>query len=100
MWAFKGMNGPPTANYHRLCKRNAGYPTGREAHGYEVPVILVGVTTYQGDRQVHEPVTGGRGTGCHGGEGREVRRMQCAATLLATIRDRGKQGLPLEEVYI
>ena len=26
--------------------------------------------------------------------------MQCAATLLATIRDHGKQGLPLEQVYI
>src|ERR687893_802660 len=32
-------------------------------------------------------------------EGREVREMRSAEQVLAIIHDRGKQGLPLEDVY-
>jgi hypothetical protein len=59
--AYKGTNGTPKADCYRPCKRNAGYPTGREAYGYGVLVVVVGVTTHQGVR--NKPHTGRRGTG-------------------------------------
>jgi hypothetical protein len=31
--------------------RNTGWPTGREPYGHGVPIVVVGVTTYQGERE-------------------------------------------------
>ena len=39
--------------YYVSYDRNSGYPTRREPHGYGVIVIVVGVTTYQGEWESH-----------------------------------------------
>jgi hypothetical protein len=31
--------------------RNTGWPKGREPYGHGVPIVVVGVTTYQGERE-------------------------------------------------
>src|SRR6266545_4446462 len=44
----------------------------------------------------HHRAKGGRGPRCTAGE---VREMRTAATVLGIIRERGKRGLPLEDLY-
>jgi len=43
------MSGAPTSVFDVRFVRNAGWPTGRESYGHGVPIVVVGVTTYQGD---------------------------------------------------
>ncbi len=43
------MNDVPKATYDVHCIRNAGSPTGRESYGDGASIVVVGVTTYQGD---------------------------------------------------
>jgi hypothetical protein len=43
------MSGAPTSVYDVRFVRNAGWPMGRESYGHGVPMVVVGVTTYQGD---------------------------------------------------
>ena len=43
------MNDVPTLAYYVHCIRKAGWPTGGDAYGHGVPIVVVGVTSYQGD---------------------------------------------------
>ena len=45
----KGMNEVPTSVYYVRDIRNSGWPTGRESYGHAVLVVVVGVTSHQGD---------------------------------------------------
>jgi hypothetical protein len=47
----KEMSGRPTSRSIRTTKTNAGSPTGREPYGDGVPIVVVGVTSHQGDRE-------------------------------------------------
>src|SRR3954470_15148523 len=78
-------------------KGNSGSPKGREPYGDGVPVVVVGVTPHQGEResrlqgqvaQVFTIIRNG-----------EVCVMQRAETLLEVIHERGKRGLPLERLH-
>src|SRR5258708_23334571 len=50
-------------------------------------------------RRTGKPSTGRREAGDGDARGREVRAMRDAATVLGIIPERGKQGLPLHDVY-
>src|SRR4029453_18256074 len=50
-------------------------------------------------RRAGEPSTGRRGTGGWMSDGREGCVMQNAETVLDVLRERGGQGLPLDELY-
>jgi hypothetical protein len=43
------MNGVPTSVYDVHSIRNAGWPTGGDAYGHGILVVVVGVTPHQGD---------------------------------------------------
>jgi hypothetical protein len=45
------MNGISTLVYDVSYIRNAGSPTGRESYGDGVPIVVVGVTPHQGERE-------------------------------------------------
>src|SRR5439155_17379155 len=74
----------------RLASVNTGLPKGRESHGNGVPVVV----------RVRENLTHGKG-----GQviliakNRKVREMRDAETVLEIIQERGRQGLPLEDIY-
>ena len=74
-----------------------GSPTGRESYGDGGPVVVAGVTPGQGGRESRPQGEGGQVTG-HS-EDREVCVMQSAETVLGVLRERGRRGLPLEELY-
>ena len=77
---------------------NVGSPKGRESYGDRVPVVVAGVTTCQsGDRESR--TTGRRGTGDRTARNREVCVMQDAETVLDVLRERGRKGLPCDELY-
>src|SRR3954469_35135 len=74
---------------------NVGSPTGREPYGDRVPVVVAGVTPCQsGDRESR--TTGPRGTG-DGHQG--TVRYANAEAVLAVLRERGRKGLPCDELY-
>ena len=81
----------------RTTRTNVGSPTGRESYGDGVPVVVVGVTTHL--RRAGKPSTGQRGTGDRILEDREVCVMQSAETVLDILRERGRRGLPCDELY-
>src|SRR3954468_2782482 len=76
---------------------NAGSPTGRESYGDGGPVVVAGVTTGQGGRESRPH--GRRGPGDRTPRSREVCVMQSAETVLGVLRERGRRGLPCEELY-
>ncbi len=43
------MNDIPTLAYDVQNIRNAGWPTGGDAYGHRVLMVVVGVTSHQGD---------------------------------------------------
>jgi hypothetical protein len=43
------MNGVPKSVYDVHGIRKAGWPTGGDAYGHRVPMVVVGVTPHQGD---------------------------------------------------
>src|SRR5206468_3748804 len=50
-------------------------------------------------RRAGKPPAGPRGPGDRTFEGREVCEMQNAETVLGVLRERGRRGLPCEELY-
>src|SRR6266571_1974998 len=68
----------------------AGSPTGREPYGDGVPIVVrarENLAHGEGGQEVRSRICG------------EVREMRDAKTILGIIRTRGRQGLPLEDVY-
>src|SRR5712691_3830617 len=76
---------------------NVGAPKGRESYGDRVPVLAAGVTTCRGGRESR--ATGRRGTGVRHYRSQEACEMQPAETVLGVIRERGRKGLPCDELY-
>src|SRR5690242_14679840 len=74
-----------------------GSPTGRESYGDGGLVLVAGVTTGQGGRESRPH--GRRGPGDRTPQSREVCEMQSAETVLGVLRERGRRGLPCEELY-
>ena len=73
-----------------------GSPVGRELYGDRVPVVVAEVTTCQGGREGRPQGEGAQVTGYHNREGCE---MQSTETVLGVLRDRGRKGLPCNELY-
>ena len=80
----------------RTTETNVGSPTGREPHGDAVPVVVAGVTTGQGGRESRPQ---GEGAQVIGHDNRKVCEMQNAETVLGVLRERGRRGLPCDELY-
>ena len=91
------MSGPPKSRSTRTAGTNVGSPKGRESYGDAVPVVVAGVTTCQGGRESRPQGEGEQVIGHH--EDREVCVMQNAETVLGVLRERGRRGLPLDELY-
>jgi hypothetical protein len=81
----------------RMTGTNAGSPKGRESYGDTGLVVVVGVTPHQGGREVRLQGEGGQVIG-HS-RIREVCVMQNAETVLGVLRERGRRGLPCNELY-
>lgn len=73
-----------------------GSPTGREPYGDTVPVVVAGVTACQGGREGRPQ---GEGAQVIGHYDRKVCEMQNAATVLGVLHDRGRKGLPCNQLY-
>jgi group II intron reverse transcriptase/maturase len=69
--------------------KNSGLPTGREPYGNRVPIVV----------RERESRSHGEGGQVISHQEREVRKMRNAETVLGVIQDRGKRGLPLEDLY-
>jgi hypothetical protein len=79
-----------------MTKTNAGSPTGRESYGDGVPIVVAGVTACQGERESRSQGKGEQVTGYSQPEGmRNAERRK----VLGVLRERGKKGLPLDELY-
>ena len=65
-------------------------------YGHGASVVVVGRTPHQGGRE-NRPQ--GEGKQVVGPQHSEVREMRNAETVLGVIQERGKRGLPLEDVY-
>jgi group II intron reverse transcriptase/maturase len=74
-----------------------GSPKGRESYGDGAPIVAVGVTTHQGERESRSQGQVGQVTGHF--MDREVCEMQNAETVLGVLRERGRRNLPLDELY-
>jgi group II intron reverse transcriptase/maturase len=74
-----------------------GSPAGREPYGDGLLIVVVGVTTHQGEREVRLQGEAAKVTlmvsSC------EVRVMRSAETVLNILRERGQRGLPVEDLY-
>jgi hypothetical protein len=68
---------------------NVGSPKGREPYGDRVPVVVRG----------RESRPQGEGAQVTGHNNQEVCEMQNAETVLGVLRDRGRKGLPCNELY-
>ena len=79
-----------------MTKTNAGSPKGREFYGDGVPILVAGVTPRQGRRESRLQGEGEQVTGHQNGK---VCEMQNAETVLGVLRERGRKGLPLDELY-
>jgi group II intron reverse transcriptase/maturase len=73
-----------------------GSPKGREPYGDRVPVVVAGVTTCRGGREGRPQGQGAQVIGCYD---RKACGMQNADTVLGVLRDRGRKGLPCNELY-
>jgi retron-type reverse transcriptase len=74
-----------------------GSPTGREPYGDRVLAVVAGVTTCQGGREGRPQGEGAQVIGHH--QDQEVRAMQNAEVVLGVLRERGRKGLPCDELY-
>src|SRR6266496_6780997 len=97
MRAFKEMNGEPKSRYHVWRGRNAGSPKGREPYGDRGLILVAGITTREGGRESRPQGEGGQVIRMS--ENREVCVMQSAETVLDVLRERGRRGLPCDELY-
>src|SRR5258707_3380469 len=91
------MSGAPKSRSTRMTGTNVGSPKGREPYGDAGPVVVAGVTTCQGGRESRPQGEAGQVTGYS--KGRAACVMQSAATVLDVLRDRGRRGLPCDELY-
>src|SRR6266487_668025 len=71
-------------------RRNAGLPTEGDLYGNGASILV---------SERNKPFTRRRAAGNAIERNREVLVMRSAETVLAIIRERGKQGLPLEDIY-
>ena len=97
MRAIKEMSGTPTSRSDVQQGRTRDQPSGREPQGDGVPIVVVGVATHQGGRESRPQGEGAQVTGHP--KNREVCVMQNAETVLDVLRERGRRGLPLDELY-
>src|SRR5687768_7883070 len=79
-----------------MTRANMGSPKGCEPYGDRVPAVVAGVTTCQGGREGRPQGEGAQVIGYHD---QEVCVMQNAETVLGVLRDRGRKGLPCDELY-
>ena len=92
MRAFKEMSGAPTSR-----SDERGIASGARAPGRWSACSSRGSNDPPG--QAGKPPTGPPGTGDRISEHREVCEMQSAETVLDVLRERGRRGLPLDELY-
>jgi Family of unknown function (DUF5372) len=74
-----------------------GSPKGREPYGDTGTVVVVRVTPHRGGREGRP-----QGKGCQVAgypDAERVCEMQSAETVLGVLRERGRRGLPLNELY-
>src|SRR5947208_7958563 len=76
---------------------NVGSPNGREPYGDTVPVVVAGVTPCQGGREGRPQGQGAQVIGHQ--QDQEVCEMQSAEVVLGVLRERGRKGLPCNELY-
>jgi hypothetical protein len=74
-----------------------GSPKGREPQGDGAPVVVAGATTCQGGRESRPQGQGAQVAGHR--QDQEVCEMQDAETVLGVLRERGRRGLPCDELY-
>src|SRR6266516_5328152 len=80
-----------------MTETNVGSPKGREPYGDTGTVVVVRVTPHQGGRESRP-----QGKGCQVAgypDAERVCEMQSAETVLGVLRERGRRGLPLNELY-
>ena len=95
--AIKEMSRTPKSRSDVRQGRTRDQPSGREPQGDGVPIVVVGVATHQGGRESRPQGEGAQVAGPL--SDREVCVMQSAETVLDVLRERGRRGLPLEELY-
>ena len=97
MRAFKEMSGTPKS---RCCVRQGRTWDRRRGAG---PIgdggLVVVVGVHARPRRTGKPSTGQRGPGDQAFERQEVCIMQNAGTVLDVLHERGRRGLPLDELY-
>jgi len=76
---------------------NVGSPKGREPYGDTGVVVVVRVTPHQGGREGRPQGEGHQVAGYPDTE--RVCEMQSAETVLGVLRERGRRGLPVNELY-
>src|SRR5881392_2131499 len=76
---------------------NVGSPKGREPYGDTGAVVVVRVTPHQGGREGRPQGEGHQVAGYPDTE--RVCEMQSAETVLGVLRERGRRGLPLDELF-
>jgi hypothetical protein len=74
-----------------------GLPKGREPYGDTVPVVVAGAAPCQGGREGRPQGEGAQVIGHQ--QDQEVCEMQDAETVLGVLRERGRKGLPCNELY-
>jgi hypothetical protein len=74
-----------------------GSPKGRESYGDTVLVVVAGVTTSQGGREGRPQGEGAQVIGNQ--QDLEGCEMQNTETVLDILRERGRRGLPCDELY-
>src|SRR3989442_8441160 len=98
--SYKDIQGDEWDAYvtlERTALTNVGSPTGRESYGDRGPVVVAGVTTCRGGREGRPQGEGVQVIGHR--QDRKACVMQSAETVLDVLRDRGRNGLPCDELY-
>jgi hypothetical protein len=96
------MNGTPKSCYYVNPPRNTGLPTGREPYGNRAPIAGPEPGIPGRAEQVvkdGKAVIMAKGRRSLGNPNHEVCKVQKAEVILGIIHERGKRGLPLENVY-
>jgi hypothetical protein len=98
------MNGAPKSRYYVNPTQNTGFPTGREPYGNRAPIARPepDVVSFGRAEQVvkdGKAVIMAKGRRSLGNPNHKVCKMQKAEVILGIIHERGKRGLPLENVY-
>src|SRR5512132_3796019 len=79
-----------------MTETNVGSPKGRKSYGDAGPVVVAGVKTCQGVRESRKQGEGGQVMDI---KDCGVCVMQSAETVLGVLRERGRRGLPCDELY-